>query len=147
MLNEFLTVYQTDSPMIPFLYSDLTTLITELMRKIVKDDLIVGKSVASISEIDVEDQKSLKSPAVIDLGYAVSEEIRKNRENLSKEILLKFRKMALKFLTAMIKKLRERCPLRYPMVKGATCLDPKMLTTSRHTMTQTGIFLAKKAFF
>ena len=40
--------------------------------------------------------------------------------------------MVLKFLIATIKKLQERCPLKYPMVKGATCLDPKMLTSSRH---------------
>ena len=132
MLQEFLTIYQTESPMIPFLYSDLTTLITELMRKIVKDDLIVSKSVASISEIDVFDHKSLKSATLIDLGYAVKDEISNNRENLDKETLLKFRKMALKFLTVMIKKLQERCPLKYPMVKGATYLDPKMLTSSRH---------------
>ena len=47
------------------------------MKKIVKDELIVGKSPRSISEIDIDDQKFLKNPAVIDLGYAVSEEIRK----------------------------------------------------------------------
>ena len=107
MLNQFLTVYQTESPMIPFLFSDLTTLITELMKKIVKDELIVGKSPRSISEIDIDDQKCLNNPAVIDLGYAVFEKIRKNRENLSKENLSKFRKMVLKFLIAMIKKLQE----------------------------------------
>ena len=45
------------------------------MKKIVKDELIVGKSPRSISEIDIDDQKFLKNPAVIDLGYAVSEKI------------------------------------------------------------------------
>ena len=77
------------------------------MKKIVKDELIVGKSPRSISEIDIDDQKCLNNPAVIDLGYAVFEKIRKNRENLSKENLSKFRKMVLKFLIAMIKKLQE----------------------------------------
>ena len=50
----------------------------------------------------------------------------------SKEDLVKFRKMAMSFITSVVKKLEDRCPLKYPMVKGTSCLDPKMLSCSRN---------------
>ena len=40
-LEKFLVKYQTDAPMIPFLYADLYELIQCLMKRIVKDELII----------------------------------------------------------------------------------------------------------
>ena len=131
-LNEFLTVYQTDAPMLPFMFTDLTGLITYLMKKVAKEELILGKSIKSIVEVDLHEPRNLKASKDIDLGYAVADEIRKNRNSLSKEDISKFRKMALLFLTTLISKLQERCPLKYPMVKGATCLDPKIMISRKN---------------
>ena len=36
----FLTAYQTDAPMIPFLYNDLKKLVVELLSLIVKTEII-----------------------------------------------------------------------------------------------------------
>ena len=40
------------------MYTDLSSFITGLMIKMVKDENIVGKSVKSIMEIDVKDQRA-----------------------------------------------------------------------------------------
>ena len=114
------------------MYTNLSSLITGLMKKIMKDENIVGKSVKSIIEIDVKDQSNFKSSNDIDRGYAESDEIRKNRAMFYKEDFVKFQKMAMSFITSVFKKLPDRCPLKYPMAKGASCLDPKMLSCSRN---------------
>ena len=45
--------------------------------------------------------------------------------------IVNFRKKVLFFLTSLISKLQERSPLKYPMVKGSTCLDPKIMLSSK----------------
>ena len=55
-----------------------------------------------------------------------------NRGSYTKEDLSKFRKEYREFFVKMIQKLLQRCPLKYDLVKGATCLDPKILLCTKN---------------
>ena len=131
-LEKFLVAYKSDYPMVPYLYTDLFDLITSLMKRVVKDEPIVGASAKSIMKIYVTDERNLKDPNNVDLGYAIIGQIRKNIASFKKEELLKFRKETRAFLVKIIEKLLQRCPLKYDLVKGATWLDPKLFLSSKN---------------
>ena len=103
------------------MHTDLIALINFLMKKVAKEELAIGKSAKSIVEIDLKEPRNLKASKDIHLGYAVSDEIRENRVFFSKDDLSKLKKNGLMFLISLIGKLQERCPLKFPMIKGATC--------------------------
>ena len=58
---------------------DLADLITKLMKKVVKNDLLVSATPKSIAQLDLRDINVISSPSDIDLGFAVSEALRENR--------------------------------------------------------------------
>ncbi|KAL7381065.1 hypothetical protein ABVT39_028034 [Epinephelus coioides] len=78
--NPFLTRYQTDEPVLPFLARDLTELLMELL----------GKPGCKIGEVSV----------------------------------LTFRRECLQCLVKVVRKLQEKCPLKFPVVRQIACLDP-----------------------
>ena len=46
-LESFLTEYQTDKPMIPFLYESLKNLLNRLLQRFVKPEILVANSAGS----------------------------------------------------------------------------------------------------
>jgi len=54
-ITQFLTQYQTDKPMLPFLYSDLFQVVKDLMGWFIKSDKVAGvKSAYQLLKIDVQ---------------------------------------------------------------------------------------------
>ena len=126
ILEKFLVKFQSDDPMVPYLYSDLYDMIYSLMKKVVKDDLIVGSTAKSIVKIDINNEKNLKGLDQVDLGFAVTEQISRSRQVLCRDDIKNFRMLYRAFIIVVINKLLSRCPLKFELVKGATCLDPKI---------------------
>ena len=69
VVTPFLTVYQTDRPMIPFLASDLHTVVKQLLARFMKDDFVESITLSKMTEIDVSDAKLCKSSSKIQLGF------------------------------------------------------------------------------
>ena len=63
----------------------------------------------------------------VDLGFAVTEKIRKYRGSYSKDDIKKFRLNYRNFIAVLLEKLLQRCPLKYDLIKGASCLDPNIM--------------------
>lgn len=123
-LEPFLTSYQTDAPMVPFMYEDLSGLLRELLSKIVKEEFLSGKSPSQMSTLDLSKEAVLKSAESIDLGFAVRDEIKKHRDQLTTADLKKFRKECRSFFITVVNKLTHKCPLGKKIVKGVNCLNP-----------------------
>ncbi|XP_062864866.1 uncharacterized protein LOC134326630 isoform X2 [Trichomycterus rosablanca] len=68
----FLTKYQTDAPMIPFLGRDLEDLIRSLLRRFIKRDVQVDVSPVNLVKLDVTDQKFWVSPKQVDIGLGAT---------------------------------------------------------------------------
>ena len=76
-LLPFLTLYQTDKPMVMFLGSDLNNLIRALMRRFVKDDILTAASTdEKLVKIDIDDKKNHKAYKQIDVGYSTEKELK-----------------------------------------------------------------------
>ncbi|XP_037393253.1 uncharacterized protein LOC108432320 [Pygocentrus nattereri] len=72
----FLTKYQTDAPMIPFLGRDLEDLIRSLLRRFIKRDVQVDVSPVNLVKLDVTDQKFWVSPKQVDIGLGATDALK-----------------------------------------------------------------------
>lgn len=130
ILEQFLTAYQTDSPMMPFMYSDVKNMMLELISIVVKPTVVAGKTGMNLYKIDLsESAGNLLDASVVELGFAVLEQITRCRSQLSKRDLLQFRTECRTFLIKVIEKLQNKSPLEHKMVKGASCLDPSVMSS------------------
>ena len=54
ILQPFFKLYQTDQPMIPFMYNDIFTLLQKILQSVVKQDLLVNcKNFSDLLKLDL----------------------------------------------------------------------------------------------
>ena len=130
MVTPFLTIYQTDRPMIIFLKEDLKNLILTLMRRFIDEDVLkAANTTKKLIKLDPKDKKNHCDPKTIDVGYMTDKIIRKMK-NVSELELLSFRMECKEFLVAVVDKLLEKAPILYPLVRAVSCLDPRVIRSS-----------------
>lgn len=123
-LEGFLTVYQTNKPLLPFLYNDLYHLLRNLMSRFIKPEVMSSVTDApKLVAVDVTDKKKLKNIQNIDIGFAASHACKA----ASGVDVLRFKDECKQFLQHLCTKLMAKCPLKYSFVKGVTCLDPQVM--------------------
>lgn len=125
-VQPFLTNFQFDYPMTPFLYDELTTLLRSAMERIVKPDILRQ---VDLSKIDVKNEDNLLTAKYINLGYATEAALRKvNQSPLQSKIsdleIIQFKAQIRKCIQAFITKMMDRSPLKFPLVKAVFCLNP-----------------------
>ena len=113
----FLTVYQTNAPMIKFLYSDIKKPFHESLSLTVKVDVIEKKNICDIDLVNKENILPLKT---VNIGFAVEGTISKlipsDMLNLSQ--VKTFRRECIKFVVFTLKKLFEKSPTSCTIVKN-----------------------------
>nr|XP_023653576.1 uncharacterized protein LOC111836490 isoform X2 [Paramormyrops kingsleyae] len=72
----FLTKYQTDEPVLPFLAKDLTELLMGLLRRFMKQELLQDRSPLQLIKIQVSDEKNWVSIKSVDLGLGAESAIK-----------------------------------------------------------------------
>ena len=78
MVEPFLKKFQTDKPMMPFLFFELKAIITCLLEVIVRLSVIKScKSTKKLVSIDLFDQDNLLPLNKMNVGFAVSGAIKK----------------------------------------------------------------------
>ena len=119
-VTPFLTLYQTDKPMVPFLAKDLFQLLKSLLCRFLKP--IVMKFVMSVDKLlDVNiglDANQLDHTKVY-VGFSA--------ERITKQLSLEFRVACKACLVSIVKKLLEKSPLKYSLVSNLRFLDPRMM--------------------
>ena len=87
---------------------------------------------------------NIKTLHSIDIGFAAASATK----NVSSLENLKFREECCIYLQHVCTKLIAKCPLKYPLVKGATCLDPEVMLSAelRKSRIETAleVFINKK---
>ena len=112
-IQPFLVSYQTDSPMIPFLYSDLSSLLRSVMEHFVKPALLTAAS--NVQIVDMTRSQNFCDYTKIDVGFSAN---RICKDHLStKKQHLEFRMERGAFLQTLVQKLLSRSPLNYKMAR------------------------------
>ena len=90
----FLTAYQTDSPMVPFLYTDIFRLLKNVYSVIVKPDVIAKcGTAAQLKEIDFNKNENMLSTKHINVGFVASKLIEKliRQDQVKKDVIYLFK--------------------------------------------------------
>nr|XP_046492892.1 uncharacterized protein LOC124224733 [Neodiprion pinetum] len=66
-VEPFLTAYQTEQPMVPYLYTDLNEIIISIMGRFVKEEVLEQST--SVCDVDVSKAKNLKEAKNINIGH------------------------------------------------------------------------------
>ena len=132
MVEPFLKKFQTDKPMIPFLFFELKAIVTSLLEVIVRSSVIEScKSTKKLISIDLSDQDNLLPLNKMNVGFAVSGAIKKlvQSDKVSCDGVKKFRQGAQLFIKGILQKLFERCPLGSTILRCSSIFDLSHLST------------------
>ena len=84
-----------------------------------------------LSTIDPDDKKNQKNPKHVDIGFATQVTLKKVTEKkaASELCILSFKNDCIMFLSAIVIKLLERCPLKYSLVQSLVSVLPQKLVS------------------
>ena len=120
LLQPYLTKYQGDGPMLPFVNEDVKKLFKDLLALIIKPDVIAKcKHSLDFLKIDVADEKNLFKLSKMDLGFAYESELINFKNVVDGKLLKEFRCDTQKFFIGVLEKMSGRCPLGYVVVRAA----------------------------
>ena len=131
-VEQFLRHYQRDSPMLPFLSEDLTTLLTGILRQFVKKEHLSSKmSAADVMNFDAEDSSLHKPMRKIEVGFSAEKIVQDllKKKKITELQMIDFLMQCKAMYVAIVVKLQEKCPLRYDVVRHMDCLNPKKMAS------------------
>lgn len=131
-LQPFLGNYQTDKPMVPFLMGDLSSIIRGLMKLIVKPDVLREAVGSKLFTVDLDEKDNLLSYTKVELGFCTQKALKDavKEGKISERQNMEFRMECKAFVTKLLKKLLEKCPVTYSLVKNLSILDPREMVSS-----------------
>ena len=122
----FLTKYQTDKPLIPFLGQDLQALIQSIYRTYICDD-ICNRPLDTICDIDLKDTALILHHTKVDIGVRtdmVFTEL-KQKGRISERGAMEFRKECINILTVMCKNTNCKFTTQIPTGAGTELFKTK----------------------
>ncbi|XP_022241883.1 uncharacterized protein LOC111085825 [Limulus polyphemus] len=137
LVNPFLTDYQTDAPMLPFLAEEVTRMLASLMQRFLKLDRSTLTSPYKIMQVDISSEAIQLPLTKVYIGFYTEKKLKdlKAKNIISERRILEFRVQAKQFLAAMTRKLIDRCPLKYALVRNMECLNPKSMAKDKENST------------
>jgi hypothetical protein len=114
MISPFLTIYQTDRPMVPFIAQDLYAMTKNVLQRFIKRDVIDGiTSIVKLLNIDIKDKDTYKAHKKIDIGFEAEQKL--HNKVVSEKQAMEIRMDCRKFCVATAAKIIDRSPLKYPI--------------------------------
>ncbi|KAJ8333481.1 hypothetical protein SKAU_G00414890 [Synaphobranchus kaupii] len=122
----FLTLYQTDKPMLPFLGEDMFQLMKEKPLK-------EATSILKLLHIPVQDSSLHKDATKINLGFSAETCLNqlKSTNNISERQALELKMECKTFLITILEKLQNKAPVNHQLVRSMRCLDPRCMAESK----------------
>jgi hypothetical protein len=126
-IEPFLARYQTDQPMIPFLAKDLNKLVVDLMRRIIKEEVLVQyKGVEHL--LNLKDESIFLDPSKVDIGFeARGSSVTKKATDRQR---YSFRHSCFLFIKAIVVKVLGKCPVKSALVRSLDWLNPQTIITT-----------------
>ena len=127
-LNCFLRGFQTDKPMIPFLYGVLTDIVHSLLQMFVKEEICdKTDTLQKLLNLDLSDVNIRKKVPEIGVGAKLIVMDYKKSKGFNENTLNFFYKECGTFLATLIQHMLEKSPLRRQIVRCASSLDPHLM--------------------
>ncbi|XP_067143074.1 uncharacterized protein [Centruroides vittatus] len=120
--ESFLTRFQSNKPLAPYLYKAVVQLLMNLMRKFVKNDRVTDKQ---FLKIDLNANENLVHLKNLDIGFGVKKVLKELK--VSDKDILCFIRDCQKVLKVMTQKIIEKGPVKYKCVKALSSLDPEII--------------------
>ena len=119
-LKGFLQKFQTNKPMVPFLESALVDLLHTMMKMVAKPDVLdEANSSLKLAKLDLSNSENLLLCELMNLPTATKSRLRS--AGLSNEKRRLFLENC-KEVVVLIKKIQDRCPLKYAVARCAASL-------------------------
>lgn len=129
-IEPFLTFFQAERPLAVFLFEKLKELVTSLMERFVKSDVLESNSsVNKLLKIDLDDASNLISVENIKVGSGALLICKKAKTTQALEVR-KFKQNSRDFLVKLVEKLKERSPLRYKFTLYLSSLSPTQIAAA-----------------
>ena len=128
-MRPYLQTFQSDGPLVPFITSELETLLGTLMGKFMKRAVLEGANSAyKIAKLNVLDSATHVAPSEVDIGFAAKTTLEKvyKEKKISQLQVLEFRKEC----ESMLAKIQERSPLKYNFARKLGSLDPRVMVSN-----------------
>jgi len=135
-IQPFLTKYQADKPLLPFFATEMKNLVKELMQEFIKPDLLSdATSVVKLLKIEYEKFPNHVDLSKVKIGFAAERILceLKGSKKLSERQVFEFRMSCKAFLIKMVKKILDKSPLTYPLVRYMNFLDPRIFIAKKET--------------
>jgi hypothetical protein len=129
-VEPFLKLYQTDKPMVPFLCADLANLIRNLMEKFITAEVLKeALSTIKLIKVDVTKQTNYIEVSKVKVGFITENILRylKGSKKVSDRDVYEFRQECRSFLVKLLSKVLDKSPVKYPIVRYMSVLDPRTL--------------------
>nr|KAI8745326.1 KAAdult enhancer factor 1 [Biomphalaria glabrata] len=128
-LQPFLTKYQTDSPMMPFIAEDLFTTIKSLLRRILQAETLSKlKSPRDLIALDLKSKDIFLAYSKIEIGIASSKVLQKIKATDLQIMTLK--NECRQFISSLVAKLLDKSPVMIRLVQKLSCLNPSLMASS-----------------
>ena len=122
-LKGFLQKFQANKPMVPFLESTLVDLLHTMMKMVVKPEVLdEANSSLKLAKLDLSNSENLLLCELMKLPTATKSLLRS--AGLSNEKRRLFLKNCKEVVVVLIKKIQDRCPLKYTVARCAASLSP-----------------------
>ncbi|XP_063243096.1 uncharacterized protein LOC134542628 [Bacillus rossius redtenbacheri] len=129
-LEEFLTCFQRNDPLLPFLYQEVFQLMKNIASRVfTKSAMEKVVSASQLKHLNVKNETDLRMPDSIEIGFGATFCLKKVKELHS----LRFKADCKQFLLQLFSKLEEKSPLRKRIVLGSTCLSPSVIVKDVRT--------------
>ena len=132
-MRPYLQTFQSDGPLLPFITSELETLLQTLMGKFMKRAVLEGANSAyKIAKLNVLDSATHVAPSEVDIGFAAKTTLEKvyKEKRISQLQVLEFRKECESMLATIVAKMQERSPLKYNFARKLASLDPRVMVSN-----------------
>jgi hypothetical protein len=135
VVEPFLSFYQTDLPVLPFLGDDMFRLMRALMRRFLKGEVMEMVSKSNIMSVEVTNKENHALQQDVDVGFDAEADVKRlfTNKNSSARQVMEFREQCRLFLMKLVGKLTMKAPLKYPLVRHIACLDPRQMSRERES--------------
>ena len=120
-----LTSYQTDAPMVPYLYQDLKERVLQLLSLVIKPSVINSYN-DNLCELDATKKGNRLPLNSVNIGFAsegmLSKLLQKDKVTLADVTL--FKEQCVVFVVNIIQQMSEKSPLSNHFVKYSSCFRP-----------------------
>ena len=126
----YLEKFQADTPLLPFVTTELSVLLDILMRKFIKQsEMDEANSPAKMIKFNVEAPAIHVTTSEVDIGFAATNTLQTalREKKVSQLQALEFRSECCAMLVAIVTKIQERGPLKYNFARKLASWDQRLI--------------------